>query len=119
MALALLYACIIPLLEKETFHRLNRIVILGCLIISFAIPLAHFTSGTNPIVDKVRQAVLLPEVLVNGNAKEPSAWSWSDIIVCVYTLGVVAIFLVTVVQTVRLIKKFRNCELPTQKKGNT
>ena len=42
MALALLYACIIPLLEKETFHRLNRIVILGCLVISFAIP--WFTS---------------------------------------------------------------------------
>lgn len=84
MALALLYACIIPLLEKETFHRLNRIVILGCLVISFAIPLVNFSSGTNPIVDKVRQAVLLPEVLINGDAKEQSVWSWSDII-SVYT----------------------------------
>ena len=42
MALALLYACIVQLLEKETFHRLNRILILGCLIMSFAIPLVHF-----------------------------------------------------------------------------
>lgn len=91
MALALLYACIIPLLEKETFHRLNRIVILGCLVISFAIPLVHFPSGTNPIVDKVRQAVLLPEVLINGNAKEQSVWSWSDIIVCVYILNTLLI----------------------------
>ena len=119
MALALLYACIIPLLEKETFHRLNRIVILGCLVISFAIPLVHFSSDTNPIVDKVRQAVLLPEVLVNGDAKEPSAWSWSDIIVCVYILGVVAIFSMTVVQTVRLIKQLRQCEHTTDNKGNT
>ncbi len=119
MALALLYACIIPLLEKETFHRLNRIVILGCLVISFAIPLVHFPSGTNPIVDKVRQAVLLPEVLINGNAKEQSVWSWSDIIVCIYTIGVVAIFSMTVVQTVRLIKQLRQCEHTTDNKGNT
>ena len=119
MALALLYACIIPLLEKETFHRLNRIVILGCLVISFAIPLVHFPSGTNPIVDKVRQAVLLPEVLINGNAKEQSVWSWSDIIVCIYTFGVVAIFSMTVVQTVRLIKQLHQCEHTTDNKGNT
>ena len=119
MVLALLYACIIPLLEKETFHRLNRIVILGCLVISFAIPLVHFPSGTNPIVDKVRQAVLLPEVLINGNAKEQSVWSWSDIIVCIYTFGVVAIFSMTVVQTVRLIKQLRQCEHTTDNKGNT
>ena len=119
MALALLYACIIPLLEKETFHRLNRIVILGCLVISFAIPLVHFPSGTNLIVDKVRQAVLLPEVLINGDAKEQPVWSWSDIIVCVYILGVVAIFSMTVVQTVRLIKQLRQCEHTTDNKGNT
>ena len=119
MALALLYACIIPLLEKETFHRLNRIVILGCLVISFAIPLVHLTGDTNPIVDKVRQAVLLPEVLINGNAKEPSVWSWSDIIVCIYTIGVVAIFSMTIVQTMRLIKQLRQCEHTTDNKGNT
>lgn len=119
MALALLYACIIPLLEKETFHRLNRIVILGCLVISFAIPLVHLTGDTNPIVDKVRQAVLLPEVLINGNAKEQSVWSWSDIIVCIYTLGVVAIFSTTVVQTMRLIKQLRQCEHTTDNRGNT
>ena len=119
MALALLYTCIIPLLEKETFHRLNRILILGCLIMSFAIPLVHFTGGTNPTVDMVRQAVLLPEVLINGNANEQSVWSWADIIVCIYTLGVVAIFTMTVVQTVRLTKQLRQCEHITDNRGNT
>lgn len=119
MALALLYACIIPLLEKETFHRLNRILILGCLIMSFAIPLVHFTGGTNPTVDMVRQAVLLPEVLINDNANEQSVWSWADIIVCIYTLGVVAIFTMTVVQTVRLTKQLRQCEHITDNRGNT
>ena len=119
MALALLYTCIIPLLEKETFHRLNRILILGCLIMSFAIPLVHFTGGTNPTVDMVRQAVQLPEVLINGNAKEQSVWSWADIMTCIYIIGVVAIFLTTVVQTVRLTKQLRQCEHITDNRGNT
>ena len=119
MALALLYTCIIPLLEKETFHRLNRILILGCLIMSFAIPLVHFTGGTHPTVDMVRQAVQLPEVLINGNAKEQSVWSWADIMTCIYIIGVVAIFTMTVVQTVRLTRQLRQCEHITDNRGNT
>ena len=119
MALALLYACIIPLLEKETFHRLNRILILGCLIMSFAIPLVHFTGGTNPTVDMVRQTVQLPEVLINGDASEQSIWSWADIMSCIYIIGVVAIFFMTVVQTVRLTKQLRQCEHITDNRGNT
>ena len=119
MALALLYACIIPLLEKETFHRLNRILILGCLVLSFAIPLVHFTGCTNPTVDMVRQAVQLPEVLINGDAKEQSVWSWADIMTCIYIIGVVAIFTMTVVQTVRLTRQLRQCEHITDNRGNT
>ena len=119
MALALLYTCIIPLLEKETFHRLNRILILGCLIMSFAIPLVHFTGGTNPTVDMVRQAVQLPEVLINGDAKEQSVWSWADIMTYIYIIGAVAIFTMTVVQTVRLTKQLRQCEHITDNRGNT
>ena len=119
MALALLYTCIIPLLEKETFHRLNRILILGCLIMSFAIPLVRFTGGTNPTVDMVRQAVQLPEVLIDGNAKEQSVWSWADIMTFIYIIGVVAIFTMTVVQTVRLTKQLRQCEHITDNRGNT
>ena len=119
MALALLYTCIIPLLEKETFHRLNRIVILGCLIMSFAIPLVHFTGGTNPTVDMVRQAVQLPEVLINGDAKEQSVWSWADITTCIYIIGVVAIFTMTVVQTASLILRLRKCEQIADNRGNT
>ena len=119
MALALLYTCIIPLLEKETFHRLNRILILGCLIMSFAIPLVHFTGGTNPTVDMVRQTVQLPEVLINGDASEQSIWSWADIMSCIYIIGVVAIFFMTVVQTVRLTKQLRQCEHITDNRGNT
>ena len=115
----MLYLCIMPLLEKETFHRLNRIIILGCLILSFVVPLVHITQGTNPTVDMVRQAVQLPEVLISGNASQQPVWSFTDVIICIYTLGVVAIFSTTLVQTVGLMLRLRQCERITDNSGNT
>ena len=83
LTLALLYTCIMPLLEKETFHRLNRIIVLGCLLLSFIIPLIHFTGGTNQTIDMVRQAVQLPEILRDGNANKQSVWTLTDILNCI------------------------------------
>ena len=118
LVLALLYICIMPLLEKETFHRLNRIIILGCLILSFIVPFIHFTGGTNPTVNMVRQAVQLPEIMIDGNGSEQSIWNLADIMICIYIIGVVAIFTMTVVQTASLILRLRKCEHITDNSGN-
>ena len=119
LVLAMLYVCIMPLLEKETFHRLNRIIILGCLILSFAVPLIHITSGTNPTVAMVRQAVQLPEIMIDGNGSKQPTWNLADIITCIYTIGVVAIFFITIVQTASLIQRLRKCEHIADNSGNT
>lgn len=119
LALALLYTCTMPLLEKETFHRLNRIIILGCLILSFIVPFIHFTGGTNPTVNMLRQAVQLPEIMIDGNGSEQSIWNLADIMICIYIIGVVAIFLMTVVQTASLILRLRKSEHITDNRGNT
>lgn len=119
LALALLYICIMPLLEKETFHRLNRIIILGCLILSFIVPFIHFTGGTNPTVNMLRQAVQLPEIMIDGNGSEQSTWNLADIMICIYIIGVVAIFTMTVVQTASLILRLRKCEQIADNRGNT
>ena len=118
LTLALLYTCIMPLLEKETFHRLNRIFVLGCLLLSFIIPLIHFTGGTNQTIDMVRQAVQLPEILIDGNANKQSVWSLTDILICIYTLGVVAMLSLTAIQTMSLMLRLRRCEHITDNKGN-
>ena len=119
LVLAMLYVCIMPLLEKETFHRLNRIIILGCLILSFAVPLIHITSGTNPTVAMVRQTVQLPEIMIDGNGSKQPTWNLADIIIGIYTIGVVAIFFITVVQTASLIQRLRKCEHIADNSGNT
>ena len=118
LALALLYTCTMPLLEKETFHRLNRIIILGCLLLSFIVPFIHFTGGTNPTVNMVRQAVQLPEIMIDGNGSEQSTWNLANIMICIYIIGVVAIFFMTVVQTSSLILRMRKCEQTIDNKGN-
>lgn len=119
LVLAMLYVCIMPLLEKETFHRLNRIIILGCLILSFFVPFIHFTGGTNPTVNMLRQAVQLPEIMIDGNGSEQSIWNLADIMICIYIIGVVAIFTMTVVQTASLILRLRKCEQIANNRGNT
>ena len=118
LTLALLYTCIMPLLEKETFHRLNRIIVLGCLLLSFIIPLIHFTGGTNQTIDMVRQAVQLPEIQIDGNANKQSVWSLTDILICIYTLGGVAMLSLTAIQTMSLMLRLRRCEHITDNKGN-
>lgn len=118
LVLALLYTCTMPLLEKETFHRLNRIIILGCLLLSFIVPFIHFTGGTNPTVNMVRQAVQLPEIMIDGNGSEQSTWNLANIMICIYIIGVVAIFTMTVVQTASLILRLRKCEHITDNSGN-
>ena len=118
LALALLYTCTMPLLEKETFHRLNRIIILGCLILSFIVPFIHFTGGTNPTVNMLRQAVQLQEIMIDGNGSEQSIWNLADIMICIYIIGVVAIFTMTVVQTASMILRLRKCEQIADNRGN-
>ena len=118
LVLAMLYVCIMPLLEKETFHRLNRIIILGCLILSFIVPFIHFTGGTNPTVNMLRQAVQLPEIMIDGNGSEQSIWNLADIMICIYIIGVVAIFTMTVVQTASMILRLRKCEQIADNRGN-
>lgn len=118
LTLALLYTCMMPLLEKETFHRLNRIIVLGCLLLSFIIPLIHFIGGTNQTIDMVRQAVQLPEILIDGNANKQSVWSLTDILICIYTLGVVAMLSLTVIQTMSLMQRLRRCKHIADNKGN-
>ena len=118
LTLALLYTCIMPLLEKETFHRLNRIIVLGCLLLSFIIPLIHFTGGTNQTIEMVRQAVQLPEILIDGNADKQYVWSLTDILICIYTLGGVAMLSLTAIQTMSLMLRLRRCEHITDNRGN-
>ena len=67
----------------------------------------------------LRQAVQLPEIMIDGNGSEQSIWNLADIMICIYIIGVVAIFTMTVVQTASLILRLRKCEQIADNRGNT
>ena len=58
VCLALFYLCYRILLSKETFHRLNRIALLGIMILSFLLP---FIEITLPKASEMSQPFLLLE----------------------------------------------------------
>ena len=45
--LALLYGGFASLLSRETFHRFNRVVLLGIVLLSLLLPAIHITTS-NP-----------------------------------------------------------------------
>ena len=57
--LAVFYLFFKLLLSRETFHRLNRAVVLGALLLSFVLPLCVITVYREaPVLPEIRPALL-------------------------------------------------------------
>lgn len=49
LLLTLLYGGFSALLSRETFHRFNRIMLLGIVVLSLVLPAVHITISNNPL----------------------------------------------------------------------
>ena len=94
--LAVFYLFYRALLGKETFHRFNRLALLGLLAFSYLLPAVEVTMPEAP---RMGQAfVSLEEVMVPVAESEPLAGGlsaelpWKEAMVLVYVLGVVFFF---------------------------
>ena len=93
LCLAVFYLFYRALLGKETFHRFNRLALLGLLAFSYLLPAVEVTMPEAP---RMGQAfVSLEEVMVPVAEGEPLAGGpsaelpWKEAMVLVYVLGVV------------------------------
>ena len=93
LCLAVFYLFYRALLGKETFHRFNRLALLGLLAFSYLLPAVEVTMPEAP---RMGQAfVSLEEVMVPVAESEPladgpsAALPWKEAMVLVYVLGVV------------------------------
>ena len=92
LCLALFYLFYRLLLSKETFHRFNRIALLGVLVLSCLIPFAKVTIQEAPEVGQV--SLLLEEMMVS--VQEPEAvleetsarFPWIALLMLVYVSGI-------------------------------
>ena len=129
--LMLLYIPYVLLLRKESFFRINRLVLLMILLLSFMLPLMniHILSwDRQPVVQVAQQQMIeigipvkvgtyLPEVTVHGKNNTIQI-SWFHIASMIFAIGALTILLWRIGQIVRMGHVIRNGSLwHQQEKG--
>ena len=122
LTLSLLYLCMMPVLGRETFHRFNRVMVIGAMIFSLALPLVHMhrqaatTAAGRMMEVPANLAVVIP---AHGAAEGAGILLWTDVVTGIYLLGVLGVVLVVGIQTVRLVLSLRHGARFDDNQGNT
>ena len=109
ITLALLYSCFFILLSKETFHRFNRIMLIGIMIAAFVVPMFHITTEHPTIINE--EVMQMENVVENGivfiyedeENEMPVQITWVQVIEWVYLAGVAVVLTITLIQVINLI----------------
>ena len=92
LCLALFYLFYRLLLSKETFHRFNRIALLGIMLISCLLPLIRVTVDQATVVNTsvmlVEEDMLMYPWEMQAVVQEEAAFPWREWLVAVYFLGI-------------------------------
>ena len=92
LCLALFYLFYRLLLSKETFHRFNRIALLGVMLISCLLPLMRVTVDRATVVNTsvmlVEEDMLMYPWEMQTVVQEEAAFPWREWLVAVYFLGI-------------------------------
>ena len=125
ITLALLYSCFFVLLSKETFHRFNRIMLIGIMIAAFVVPMFHITTEHPTVINE--EVMQMENVVENGivfiyedeENEMPVQITWVQVIEWVYLAGVVVVLTITLIQVINLIRLMRRGVRMKDEKGNT
>lgn len=92
LCLALFYLFYRLLLSKETFHRFNRIALLGIMLISCLLPLVRITVDRATVVNTsvmlMEEDMLMYPWEMPAVVQEEAAFPWREWLVAVYFLGI-------------------------------
>ena len=122
IALAVFYMFYRLLLSKETFHRFNRIVLLGTAALSFILPLCVIT---------FKKVVVLPAMTASSETfagdvaetvamvPEVSEPIWSVILFTLFTLGAMAVLVHVAISIVGIRRIIRNGSHEALENGET
>ena len=125
ITLALLYSCFFILLSKETFHRFNRVMLLGIMVAAFVVPMLHITTEHPTIINEEVQ--LMENMTDRGivfiyedEAMEPQPqFNWVQVIKWVYLAGVAVMLIITLIQVFNLVRLMRGGIHQKDEQGNT
>lgn len=127
ITLALLYSCFFVFLSKETFHRFNRIMLIGIMLVSLVLPLFQFTTEHPTVIneefhqwqtfiEQAPAAVLLTPVAIEETTPRIT---WVQVLMWVYLAGVLVMLVITIVQVLSLARFMRGGLRHTDSRGNT
>lgn len=123
ITLALLYLSMMPILEKENFHRFNRLLVVGSILFSLFLPFMHIPrESMESFVGRVTNVPVNFSVVVSdSDASEvlPEGWSWVEIATAFYLFGVLVVVLVAIFQTINLMRYMHRGTHFEDGQGNT
>ncbi|WP_455665450.1 TonB family protein [Phocaeicola sp.] len=125
VCLAVFYLFYRLLLSKETFHRFNRIALLGILILSCVIPFAEVT--VKEPIEVSQQFLTLEELLLMADlnraatveAAPVSMITWRETLLIVYILGIIFFFLRNLWSLGRMLRLIKGSNIARQENGIT
>lgn len=112
--LAVFYLFYRLLMERETFHCLNRAIILLSVLASFILPLCVIT--THEVIQLPESANHISEATTAQVAEQAF---WPLILLTIYLIGMVAKLCHTVLCTCKLIRFINSCEIHPQNDGTS
>ena len=107
------------LVANETWHRLNRIVLIATAIASFVLPFCVITIQKTVEIEPIR-VVDKPELVITeigstydlGSVDEPSqAFNWQQVLMLIYIIGVVLLVARMLISIWRLHRMMAHSEL--------
>ena len=123
ITLALLYSCFFLFLSKETFHRFNRCMLVGIMLVSLVMPMFHFTTSHPTTLNEEVYIVQnyiehdTPPIIVT--AQQAQGITWIQALTWIYMAGVVLMLILTLVQATSLCRFMCSGVRHTDTQGNT
>ena len=123
ITLALLYSCFFIFLSKETFHRFNRCMLVGIMLVSLFMPMFHFTTEhpttLNEEVYQMQNYIQHDTAPIIVTAQQAQGITWIQALTWIYMAGVVLMLILTLVQATSLIRFMSSGVRHTDSQGNT
>ena len=125
ITLTLLYCCAWVLLRNSTFHRFNRIMLLGVMLTAFVVPMLHVSTDHPTVINEgMRQMEILMEDndvhLSEGKLQEQqSLTTWVQAVKWIYLTGLATMVAVTLIQVIRFVGLMRRGMSRKDEQGNT
>ena len=123
ITLALLYSCFFIFLSKETFHRFNRCMLVGIMLVSLVVPMFHFTTShpttLNEEVYIVQNYIEHDTTPIIVTAQQAQGITWIQALTWIYMVGVVLMLILTLVQAISLCRFMCRGVRHTDTQGNT